>query len=174
MAIGTASLQKGGFKQPAFTKGEFVSLFGRNKEATTEKSDVDVRKQYAEDFKAFMEKSHLQFFRQDIVGEIIYIGYLIRKPNQSGIWLYVLVGSGMIAAGLRVLSPKHIDILEKQKKDIQAYFNEELDWRGNGVGISRFGTDLMDVSDRNEQFYFLRKTLETLDFVFRDRVDKLD
>ena len=153
-----------------------MSLFGRNKETTTGKSDVDVREQYAEDFKAFMEKSHLQFFRQDVVkdSEIIYIGYLIGKPNQLGIWLYALVGSDMIAAGLRILSPKHIEILEKQKKNVQAYFNEELDWRGNGVGISRYGTDPMDVSDRNEQFYFLRKTLETLDFVFRDRVDKLD
>lgn len=110
-----------------------MSLFGRNKEATTEKSDVDVREQYAEDFKAFMEKSHLQFFKQDTVRETIYIGYLIRKPNQAGIWLYALVGSDMIAAGLRVLSPKHIDILEKQKKDIQAYFNEELEWRGTGL-----------------------------------------
>ena len=143
---------------------------------TTEKPEVNEREQYAEDFKTFMEKSHLQFFRQDVVkdGEIIYIGYLIRKSNQSGIWLYALVGSDMIAAGLRVLSPKHIDILEKQKQDVQAYFNEELDWRRNGVGINRYGTDPMDVSDRNEQFYFLRKTLETLDFVFRDRVNKLD
>ena len=153
-----------------------MNLFNRNKKTTTDESDIDVREQYAEDFKAFMEKSHLQFFRQDVVkdGEIIYIGYLIRRPNQSGIWLYALVGSNMIAAGLRVLSPKHIDILEKQKKDIQAYFNEELDWRKNGVGINRFGADPMDISNRNEQFYFLRKTLETLDFVFRDRVDKLD
>ena len=151
-------------------------MFNWNKKKTTEESDINEREQYAEDFKVFMEKSHLQFFLQNGKDDKpIYIGYLIRTPP-AGIWLYVLIGGGndMIAAGLRVQSPKHMEILEKQEKDIQLYFDEKLEWRGNGVGISRYGTDPMDVSDRNEQLYFLRKTLETLDFVFRDRVDKLD
>ena len=151
-----------------------MDLFNWKKKKTTEKSDINEREQYAKDFREYMEKSHLQFFHQNRKGnESIFIGYLIRKPPAE-IWLYALVGYDMIAAGLRVLSPKHMEILKKQEKDIQLYFDEELDWKWNRVGINRFGADPMDVSDRNEQFYFLRKTLETLDFVFRDRVGKLD
>lgn len=137
---------------------------------------VNKRDQYAEDFQAFMEKSYLQFFRQTGEGdELIFIGYRISKPCPPNIWLYALIASDMIAAGLRVHdSPEQMRILEKQKKDIQAYCDEKLEWRGNGIGITQVGKDLMDISDRHEQFYFLRKTLETLDFVFRDRVAQLD
>ena len=80
----------------------------------------------------------------------------------------------MIAAGLRVLSQENMDILKNKKEDIQNYFNEALDWRENGIGINRYNIDLMDDSNRFEEFYFLRHTLETLDLVFRDRVGKLD
>lgn len=155
-------------------KGEFVNWFNRNKKETTKKSDVNEREQYAEDFKGYMENSLLEFFQQDGKdNELIYIGYLIRTPP-AGIWLYALVGFDMIAAGLRILSPRHIEILKKQEEDIQVYFDEELEWRHNGVGITQYGKNLMDIGDRDEQFYFLRKTLETLDVVFRHRVAQLD
>lgn len=152
-----------------------MNLSRRNKEDTTEESNIKAREQYAEDFKAFMEKSHLQFYQQDVgkVGPIIYVGYKIRTPP-AGIWLYALVGYDMIAAGLRVLSQENMDILKNKKEDIQNYFNEALDWRENGIGINRYNIDLMDNSNRFEEFYFLRHTLETLDLVFRDRVGKLD
>lgn len=144
----------------------------KHQEERAEKPDTDDLEQYKEGFKAFMEKSHLQFFREDQFKEGHFIGYTIR-PNKAGIWLYALVLPNMIAGGLRVLDEKNLETLKNQKSDIQLHFGEELDWRKNGVGINRFNIDTTDIADRGEQFYFLRKTLETLDLAFRDRVANL-
>lgn len=46
-------------------------------------------------------------------------------------------------------------------------------WCWIRVGINRLNIDTTDIADRGEQFYFLRKTLETLDLAFRDRVANL-
>ena len=94
--------------------------------------------------------------------------------NKTGIWLYALILPNMIAGGLRVLDEKNLEIWENQKSAIQPHFVEHLEWRKNGIGINRFNIDPTDISDRGEQFYFLRKTLETLDLAFRDRVANLD
>lgn len=144
----------------------------KHQEESSEKPDTDGLEQYKEDFKTFMEKSHLQFFREDPFKEGYFIGYTIRA-NKTGIWLYALVLPNMIAGGLRVLDEKNLEILQNQKSDIQLHFMEDLEWRQNGVGISRFNIDTTDIAGQGEQFYFLRKTLETLDLAFRDRVANL-
>lgn len=151
-----------------------MHLFGKKRqEASAEKPDTDDLEQYKEDFKAFMEKSHPQFSGENQFKEGYFIGYTIR-PNKTGIWLYALILPNMIAGGLRVLDEKNLEILENQKSDIQQHFREDLEWRKNGVGINRFNIDPTDIADRGEQFYFLRKTLETLDLAFQDRVANLD
>jgi len=151
-----------------------LNLFGKkHQEENGEKPDTDDLEQYKEDFKAFMEKSHLQFSGENQFKEGYFVGYTIR-PNKTGIWLYALILPNMIAGGLRVLEKKNFEILEHQKSDIQPYFVEHLEWKGNRVGINRLNIDTTDIADRGEQFYFLRKTLETLDLAFRDRVANLD
>ncbi len=151
-----------------------MHLFGKKRqEESAEKPDTDDLEQYKEDFKAFMEKSHLQFFREDQFNEGYFIGYTIR-PNKAGIWLYAWILSDKIAGGLRVLDEKNVEILKNQKSDIQQHFREDLEWRKNGIGLTRYNINTTDIADRGEQFYFLRKTLETLDLAFRDRVANLD
>ena len=150
-----------------------MPLFGKkHQDESAENPDTDGLEQYKEDFKTFMEKSHLQFFGEDPFKEGYFIGYTIR-PNRTGIWLYALILPNMIAGGLRVLDEKNFKILENQKSDIQLHFGEHLEWSKNRVGINRLNIDTTDIADRIEQFYFLRKTLETLDLAFRDRVANL-
>ena len=145
----------------------------KDQEESAEKPDTDGLEQYKEDFKTFMEKSRLQFSGENPFKEGYFIGYTIR-PNKTGIWLYALILPNMIAGGLRVLEKKNFEILEDQKSDIQQYFEEQLEWKGNRIGLNRLNIDPTDIADRGEQFYFLRKTLETLDLAFRDRVANLD
>ena len=150
-----------------------MHLFGKkHQEESAEKPDTNDLEQYKEDFKGFMEKSHLQFSGENQFKEGYFIGYTIR-PNKTGIWLYALILPDMIAGGLRVLDEKNFKILENQKSDVQPHFVEHLEWSKNRVGINRLNIDTTDIADRSEQFYFLRKTLETLDLAFRDRVANL-
>jgi len=134
-------------------------------------------KRYVENFKTFMEKSHLEFDRDDPSRDGgSFIGYKIR-PNNHNIWLSASVGKKTINAGLRVRTLKSFETLKTQKEDIQPCFHEDLQWTKGGtifhIQISR--SDMNPMSDDwDEQFYFLRTTLETLDLVFRDHVANLD
>ncbi|MXV75909.1 DUF4268 domain-containing protein [Candidatus Poribacteria bacterium] len=136
--------------------------------------DYDLE-QYTEDFKVFMEKSHLKFWKISPMdaGAGFYIGYEIR-PRKRGIWLYAMVTTDKIAAALRVTNEKYFEALKAQAANIQPYFQETLECEYNRIGITKDNIDSMDSDDRIEQFYFLRKTLETLDLTFRDRIENLD
>lgn len=152
-----------------------INIFGRTQQReSSENPDIGGLEQYKEDFKAFMEKSHLQFFRENPGDtESYYVGYKIH-PNRTDIWLYALIRSDIIAAGLRAQDKRKLRTLENQKSDIQLYFVEDLGWNSNYVGITRYNIDTTDINDQDEQFYFLRKTLETLYVAFQDRVANLD
>lgn len=136
--------------------------------------DYDLE-QYTEDFKTFMEKSYLKFWKINAMekGEGFYIGYEIR-PRKRGIWLYAMVTTDKIAAALRVTNEKYFKALEAQVANIQLHFQEDLECEYNRIGITKDNIDPMDSDNQSEQFYFLRKTLETLDLAFRDRIANLD
>ena len=103
-----------------------VSIFGKkHQEKSSKKHDTNGLEEYKEDFKTFMEKSHLQFSGENPFKEGYFIGYTIR-PNRTGIWLYALILPNMIAGGLRVLEKKNFEILENKKSNIQQHFNEQL------------------------------------------------
>ena len=148
-----------------------VKFFGK---ADKPDKDYDLE-QYTEDFKAFMEKSHLKFWRvNEIQGrEGFYIGYAI-QPRKQGMWLYAMVTTDAIAAALRVMNEKNFKALEAQVSNIQRHFQEPLECEQNRIGITKDNIDPMDSDNRSEQFYFLRKTLETLDLAFRDYIANLD
>lgn len=152
----------------------FFDFFGK----TPESAETDWLKVYTRDFRDFMKKSHLDFWKQASFRDGIFIGYTIR-PNPGGIWLYVYIQPNFIAAALRVMDEKNFDVLKQQEAEITPYFRDasaplEFNRTLKYIGITRYDIDPTDVSDRAEQFYFLRHTLETLDLALCERVAVLD
>lgn len=155
-----------------------MNFFKQRRDHTPETAETYWLEVYVHDFEAFMEKSHLPFWKQDRLPYADFIGYML-QPHKDDRWLYAMVGEKIIAAGLRVLNAKHFDTLEQQKADITPYFRDfpaplEFNRDRKYIGITRFNIDPKDASDRPEQFYFLRHTLEVLDLALRARVGVLD
>ena len=152
-----------------------MNFFKPRRDKTPEPAATDWLDEYTQDFRAFMDNSHLDFWKQDPFPNGIFIGYML-QPHKNDRWLYAMVGEDRIAAGVRVLDPKHFDTLEQQKADITPYFRTPLEFERDKkyIGLTRYNINLRDASDRNEQFYFLRQTLETLDLALRARGAVLD
>ena len=159
-----------------------MNFFRSRPDNTQESAETYWLEVYVHDFEAFMEKSHLSYWRTDPFqnGIGVYIGYIL-QPHKDSRWLYAMVGESLIAGGLRVRDLEIFDALAQQKADITPYFRDfpaSLDFkRGDNynsyIGITRYNINPTDVSDRAEQFYFLRHTLEILDLALRDRVADL-
>jgi hypothetical protein len=117
-----------------------------------------------------------------------YIGFDIRKSEDDfnffgsdAYWLAATLRERQVFAGIHFRDPLYFQQLEVQKSQIDFEFSQEfgrpLDWRPTtgSAGIYRISV-LVGVDHNHSQnllFEHLRKILEKLDQIFRDRLDTI-
>ena len=117
-----------------------------------------------------------------------YIGFDIRKSEgefnffgSDAYWLATNLREKQVFAGIHFRDPLYYQQLEAQKSHIDFEFSQEfgrtLEWRSTtgNAGIYRISV-LVGVDHNHSQnllFEYLRKTLEKLETVFKDRLDTI-